>query len=110
MAPRAFTEDLASDSLENVLFSITRFHELTGKVPRKLTVVGYEFKRDRFVDPHRRLLGSQETGLFTSAQARRGPKRGARRAKSRLARNLRRIRTGAPGSWVGNDGSGTPST
>ena len=56
VAPRAFTEDFARDSLENVMFSITRFHELTGKVPRKLTVVGYEFKRDRFVDLHRAAL------------------------------------------------------
>jgi hypothetical protein len=56
VAPRAFTEDFARDSLENVMFSITRFHELTGKVPRKLTVVGYEFKRERFVDLHRAAL------------------------------------------------------
>ena len=56
VATRAFTEDFARDSLENVMFSITRFHELTGKVPRKLTVVGYEFKRERFVDLHRAAL------------------------------------------------------
>ena len=49
---RAFTEERARDSYENVLFSIARFRELTGSVPRHLTVVGYAFKRDRFEREH----------------------------------------------------------
>ena len=50
---RAFTEEFARDSYENVLFSIARFKELTGHAPRNVTVVGYEFKRERFVGLHR---------------------------------------------------------
>lgn len=50
---RAFTEEFARDSFENVLFSIARFKELTGHPPRNITVVGYEFKRERFVGLHR---------------------------------------------------------
>jgi len=52
VAKRAFTEERARDSYENVLFSIARFHELTGHTPRHLTVVGYEFKRARFQNEH----------------------------------------------------------
>ncbi|PIA15798.1 hypothetical protein COEREDRAFT_81735 [Coemansia reversa NRRL 1564] len=53
---RVVTEDHARDSFENVLFSIARFHELTGNYPDRVTVVGFEFKRNRFVDLHRRAL------------------------------------------------------
>jgi hypothetical protein len=53
LARRAFTEEHARDSLENALFGIARFAELTGKAPRNLTVVGYEFKRERFEKAHR---------------------------------------------------------
>ena len=50
---RATTESYALDSYQNLLFSIARFHEFTGHFPRNITVVGYEFKRKRFVDLHR---------------------------------------------------------
>ncbi|KAJ2782197.1 hypothetical protein H4R18_002406 [Coemansia javaensis] len=53
---RVVTEEFARDSYENVLFSIARFHELTGNYPDRITVVGFEFKRSRFVDLHRRAL------------------------------------------------------
>ncbi|KAJ2660517.1 hypothetical protein IW148_003769 [Coemansia sp. RSA 1199] len=53
---RVVTEEYARDSLENVLFSIARFHEVTGNYPDRITVVGFEFKRERFVDVHRRAL------------------------------------------------------
>ncbi|KAJ2302917.1 hypothetical protein IWW55_003189 [Coemansia sp. RSA 2706] len=53
---RVVTEEFARDSLENVLFSIARFHELTGNYPDRITVVGFEFKRERFVNLHRRAL------------------------------------------------------
>lgn len=53
---RATTEDHALDSFQNLLFSIARFHEYTGRYPTKITVVGYEFKRARFVDLHRAAL------------------------------------------------------
>ena len=50
---RAYTEEHARDSYENLLFSLCRFHELTGAWPRNVTVVGYEFKRRRFEELHR---------------------------------------------------------
>lgn len=61
---RAFTEDYALDSFQNLLFSITRFHEialaagLSGRRswPSKITVVGFEMKRRRFVELHRSAL------------------------------------------------------
>ncbi|KAL1747074.1 hypothetical protein HDZ31DRAFT_80770 [Schizophyllum fasciatum] len=54
--PRATTEDYALDSFQNLLFSIARFHEYTGRYPEQITVVGYEMKRARFVELHRRAL------------------------------------------------------
>ncbi|KAG6920064.1 hypothetical protein DXG01_010132 [Tephrocybe rancida] len=53
---RTTTEDHALDSYQNLLFSIARFHEYTGRYPVKITVVGYEFKRARFTDLHRLAL------------------------------------------------------
>ncbi|TFK44485.1 hypothetical protein BDQ12DRAFT_730541 [Crucibulum laeve] len=50
---RATTEDYALDSYQNLLFSIARFREFTGRFPMKITVVGYEFKKARFTDLHR---------------------------------------------------------
>lgn len=63
---RAFTEDYALDSFQNLLFSIARFHELAvasgipanspSAWPTKITVVGFEMKKRRFVELHRRAL------------------------------------------------------
>lgn len=53
---RAFTEEHARDSFENLLFSLCRFYELTGRYPESVTVVGYEFKRERFAELHRAAL------------------------------------------------------
>ena len=50
---RATTENYALDSYQNLLFSISRFHEYTGRFPENITIIGYGFKRDRFVDLHR---------------------------------------------------------
>ncbi|KDQ28019.1 hypothetical protein PLEOSDRAFT_1112819 [Pleurotus ostreatus PC15] len=54
--PRATTEDFALDSFQNLLFSIARFFEYTGRYPERITVVGYEMKRRRFVELHRAAL------------------------------------------------------
>jgi hypothetical protein len=51
--PRATTETYALDSYQNLLFSLTRFHEITGRYPVQVTVVGYEMKRRRFEELHR---------------------------------------------------------
>ncbi|PRP78344.1 hypothetical protein PROFUN_11384 [Planoprotostelium fungivorum] len=53
---RATTEEHAGDSYENLLFSICRFREVTGSYPRNITVVGFEFKRERFEKIHRYAL------------------------------------------------------
>jgi len=50
---RATSENSALDSYQNLVFSIARFHEFTGHYPEKITVVGYEMKRARFVELHR---------------------------------------------------------
>ncbi|KAJ6558499.1 hypothetical protein DFH09DRAFT_1163008 [Mycena vulgaris] len=53
---RATSENYALDSFQNLLFSIARFHEYTGSYPEKITVVGYEMKRARFSELHRRAI------------------------------------------------------
>ncbi|KAI9506432.1 hypothetical protein BX070DRAFT_240584 [Coemansia spiralis] len=53
---RVFTEEYARDSYENVLFSVARFREITGRYPDRITVVGFDFKRERFLDLHRKAL------------------------------------------------------
>lgn len=40
MRGRAFTEDRARDSLENLLFGLCRFYELTGRYPDFVVVRG----------------------------------------------------------------------
>lgn len=51
---RMIVEEYATDSYENLLFSIARFHEYTGNYPELVTVVGLDFKRNgsnAFTDP-----------------------------------------------------------
>lgn len=55
--PRAVVEDYARDSFENLLFAIGRFREVTGRYPARFTVIGYEFKRNRFTSLHAPALG-----------------------------------------------------
>jgi hypothetical protein len=49
-------EEYARDSFENVLFSICRFHEVTGNYPNRVTVVGFDFKGRRFQNIIRRAV------------------------------------------------------
>jgi hypothetical protein len=63
---RAITEEHARDSFENLLFSICRFRELTGKYPQNITVVGYDFKKERFVNLHRAAIRFPVTRFFYS--------------------------------------------
>lgn len=51
-----FVEEFARDSYENLLFGIARFYEITGKYPKKITVVGFEYKRERFETIHRHAI------------------------------------------------------
>lgn len=50
---RTVVEEHARDSYENLLFSICRFHEVTGRYPEHVTVVGFDFKQRRFEQLHR---------------------------------------------------------
>ena len=54
--PRTFLEEYARDSFENLLFSLCRFREITGRYPAKVTVVGFDFKSKRFTDMHAKAL------------------------------------------------------
>mmetsp|Transcript_131786 Transcript_131786/g.328649 ORF Transcript_131786/g.328649 Transcript_131786/m.328649 type:complete len:393 (+) Transcript_131786:228-1406(+) len=53
---RTVTEDFASDSFQNLLFSLCRFKEVVGHYPARVTVVSFTFKRRRFEDLHRAAL------------------------------------------------------
>lgn len=53
---RMLVEEYATDSYENLLFSIARFREYTGKYPDLITIVGLEFKKERFQNVHRTAL------------------------------------------------------
>lgn len=50
---RVTTEQFARDSYENLLFSIARFYEVAGEYPKEITVIGYTFKKQRYIDLHR---------------------------------------------------------
>jgi hypothetical protein len=53
---RVVSEEFARDSYENVLFSLCRFFEMTGRYPEKVTVIGFGFKERRFSDLHRKAV------------------------------------------------------
>lgn len=49
---RISTEEFARDSFENVIYSLCRFYELYGKYPAKISIVGFAFKKNRFIKHH----------------------------------------------------------
>lgn len=53
---RATTEAFALDSYQNVVFSIARFKEYTSRYPNKITVIGFEMKKRRFQELHRKAV------------------------------------------------------
>jgi len=53
---RTATEEFATDSFENLMFSICRFKEITGSYPQKITVASFSFKQTRFESLHARAL------------------------------------------------------
>jgi hypothetical protein len=61
---RVFLEEYARDSFENLLFSVCRFREVQGYYPSKITVVGFDFKAQRYTNLHRKAIGYPE-GNFT---------------------------------------------
>lgn len=56
VARRTVMEEFARDSYENLLYSICRTKQITGDYPSHVTLVGWEFKRERF-QLHRRAIG-----------------------------------------------------
>lgn len=46
------TEEFALDSFQNLLFSIYRFKEFTSVYPTDITIVGFGFKKERFLKYH----------------------------------------------------------
>lgn len=50
---RTSTEEYARDSFDNLLFSICRFRELVGRYPSEIYLVGFSYKKTRFIDLHR---------------------------------------------------------
>lgn len=62
LAKVSFTsEEFARDSYENLIFSVARFYEVTGRYPRAISVVGFEFKKRRFIDLHRKAIRFPES-------------------------------------------------
>lgn len=49
---RIILENYARDSFENVIYLICRFYEVTGCYPQNITIIGFEFKRSRFLKYH----------------------------------------------------------
>lgn len=45
---RTTTEEFSRDSYDNVLFSLARFYECTGRFPEHLTIISWLFKQKRF--------------------------------------------------------------
>ena len=60
---RVFLEEFARDSFENLLFSICRFKEVTGSYPQRISVVGFDFKEERFTRLHRAAIGFPATNF-----------------------------------------------
>lgn len=54
---RIITECHATDSYQNVLFSLLRFRAHASVYPKRVTVVTHAFKRDRFMDCHFPAIG-----------------------------------------------------
>ncbi|KAI3005596.1 hypothetical protein CBS147346_4262 [Aspergillus niger] len=58
---RVVAETHATDSYQNVLFSMLQFRLRTGVYPKRVTVVTHEFKRRRFVEYHFPALGLSDS-------------------------------------------------
>ncbi len=50
--PNYFEEELATDSFQNLLFSILQFQRVTGRYPERVTVITHAFKQKRFLELH----------------------------------------------------------
>lgn len=53
---RTMSEEFATDSFQNLLFSICRFREITLHYPEKITTISFSFKQNRFETLHAKAL------------------------------------------------------
>jgi len=60
---RTTAEEFATDSFQNLLFSICRFREITGAYPQKITVISFSFKQTRFEQMHAAALRWSESNF-----------------------------------------------
>lgn len=49
LAERTHCEEYARDSFENLLFSVCRFYQITQRLPERILIAGWAFKRERFL-------------------------------------------------------------
>ncbi|QIW95775.1 hypothetical protein AMS68_001293 [Peltaster fructicola] len=49
---RTSCENLATDSYQNLLFSVLQFRKVTGQYPQLITVITHAFKERRFLESH----------------------------------------------------------
>jgi len=49
---RILCEDAATDSYQNLLFSLIKYYEVKGEWPHMITVITHAFKENRFLDGH----------------------------------------------------------
>lgn len=61
---RSIAEEFARDSLENLIFSLCRFQQVTGNMPQRVSVVGFPFKARRFIELHRK-AANIDSSCFT---------------------------------------------
>ena len=59
---RAFTEEYARDSLENLAFGVGRFVQITGSKPADIIICGWAFKEERY-RMHADALGIRQENL-----------------------------------------------
>ncbi|KAK5149057.1 hypothetical protein LTR04_000141 [Oleoguttula sp. CCFEE 6159] len=62
-------EEYATDSFQNLLFSILRFRRAVGTWPRMITVVTHAFKAERFLDFYRSTYPLEKTSLDSSSSS-----------------------------------------
>lgn len=49
-------EEYALDSFENLCYSICRFNEITNSFPQKISIIGFGFKKERFIKYHAKAI------------------------------------------------------
>lgn len=61
-------EEYARDSYENILYSLVTFYQKFGKFPKKVSVVGFGFKRERFLLSHLTTFGYYNSPMLGNSE------------------------------------------